>query len=162
MRGTPDEIVHKRYTYDYRGRMTDVYDANNNRTHYVYGDAHKNGRLTHMYFPHATNGSYDANDYEHYAYDKVGNRTSLRKRDGQTISYTYDKRNQLTLKDAPGTFVLTSPTTRLIKLFSRTTAMRRTSIKTKAEPQATTPPMVKTNTPPWAVGEVLPTIQMVT
>ena len=101
--GTPDEIVYKRYTYDYRGRMTDVYDANNNRTHYVYGDAHKNGRLTHMYFPHATNGSYDANDYEHYAYDKVGNRTSLRKRDGQTISYTYDKRNQLTFKDAPGT-----------------------------------------------------------
>jgi YD repeat-containing protein len=41
-------------------------------------------------------------DYEQYGYDNNGNRTSFRKRDGQTIGFTYDKLNRETLKDIPG------------------------------------------------------------
>lgn len=34
--------------------------------------------------------------FEHYGYDLVGNRTSVRLADGQTNTYTYDTRNRLT------------------------------------------------------------------
>jgi hypothetical protein len=41
----------------------------------------------------ATAGSVNSSDYEQYGYDPNGNRTSLRKRDGNTIGYTYDYLN---------------------------------------------------------------------
>ena len=40
-------------------------------------------------------------DYEQYGYDNNGNRTSLRKRDGTTISYSYDALNRVTSKVVP-------------------------------------------------------------
>jgi YD repeat-containing protein len=40
-------------------------------------------------------------DYEQYAYDSVGNRTSLRKRDGKTITYIYDALNRVRRKTVP-------------------------------------------------------------
>lgn len=49
-----------------------------------------------------TAGAINAADYEQYAYDANANRTSLRKRDGQTIGFTYDALNRMTLKDIPG------------------------------------------------------------
>ena len=41
------------------------------------------------------------NDYEQYGYDSVGNRTSLRKRDGKTITYEYDALNRVHRKTVP-------------------------------------------------------------
>jgi len=40
-------------------------------------------------------------DYERYGYDNNGNRTSLRKRDGTTISHGYDALNRMTSKVVP-------------------------------------------------------------
>jgi RHS repeat-associated protein len=42
-------------------------------------------------------------DFEAYGYDANGNRTSLRKRDGQVILYSFDALNRVTVKDVPGT-----------------------------------------------------------
>jgi YD repeat-containing protein len=44
-------------------------------------------------------GQPDPADYEEYLYDLVGNRTSLRKRDGSTLAYVYDNLNRV----IPGT-----------------------------------------------------------
>ncbi|WP_169803400.1 RHS repeat-associated core domain-containing protein [Sphingomonas pruni] len=41
-------------------------------------------------------------DCEKYAYDRNGNRAKLMKRDGNVLRYTYDSRNELTVKDIPG------------------------------------------------------------
>jgi RHS repeat-associated protein len=54
-------------------------------------------------FPSKTTpGQVNASDYEKYAYDANGNRTSLRKRDGQIIGYSYDALNRMKMKDIPG------------------------------------------------------------
>lgn len=77
-----------------------VTDANGNRAEMTY-DGHD--RQTRWTFPSKTTvGAVDASDYEEYTYDANGNRTSLRKRDGQTIGYSYDALNRATLKDIPG------------------------------------------------------------
>jgi YD repeat-containing protein len=53
--------------------------------------------------PVATQGASQSSttDYEQYGYDPVGNRTSLRKRDGRTIGYSYDALNRLRVKSVP-------------------------------------------------------------
>src|SRR3954463_13488016 len=40
-------------------------------------------------------------DYEEYGYDAAGNRTSLRKRDGVTLTYQYDDLDRLRIKTVP-------------------------------------------------------------
>lgn len=40
-------------------------------------------------------------DYEQYGYDAADNQTSIRKRDGQSILFTYDNLNRQSLKDIP-------------------------------------------------------------
>ena len=46
-------------------------------------------------------GQVNAADYEEYGYDAVGNRTSLRKRDGSTLTFQYDNLNRMTVKVVP-------------------------------------------------------------
>ncbi|HEX8379690.1 MAG TPA: hypothetical protein VF619_03955 [Allosphingosinicella sp.] len=55
-----------------------------------------------MFPSKTTPGVADQNDYEEYGYDANGNRTSLRKRDGQVLGFAYDALNRVTIKDAPG------------------------------------------------------------
>ncbi|MES1158348.1 MAG: RHS repeat-associated core domain-containing protein [Terricaulis silvestris] len=50
----------------------------------------------------STAGAFSTTDYEAYTYDANSNRTSLKKRDGQLINYSYDALNRMTLKDVPG------------------------------------------------------------
>lgn len=50
----------------------------------------------------ATAGAASTTDFEQYGYDANGNRTSLRKRSNQTILFTYDALDRMTLKDLPG------------------------------------------------------------
>lgn len=83
------------------GRLAWVEDANGNRTNYEYDGF---GRLYRWYLPlkasvgaHASN----ADDYEQYGYDLNGNRTSLRKRDGRVLTFTYDALNRMTVKTVP-------------------------------------------------------------
>ena len=106
-------------SYTPNGKRRYVVDANGNRAEFVY-DGHD--RLSQWRFPSttrptaynpatpatalstagATAGTPTAPaDYEAYGYDAVGNRTSLRKRDGTTIAFQYDGLNRVTVKTVP-------------------------------------------------------------
>ena len=59
-----------------------------------------------------TAGAVNAADYEEYGYDAAGNRTSLRKRDGSVLTYSYDNLNRMILKIVPERAGLTAAQTR--------------------------------------------------
>src|SRR3546814_15592446 len=64
-------------------------------------------------FPSKTaTGAVSTTDYEQYGYDANGNRTSLRKRDGSTLTYQYDALNRMTKKVVPARTGLASTHTR--------------------------------------------------
>jgi RHS repeat-associated protein len=76
-----------------------VIDANGNRAEMTYDGFDRQKRWI---FPSpATPGAANPADYEEYGYDPNGNRTSLRKRDGVTLTYAYDGTNRLTQKNVP-------------------------------------------------------------
>ncbi|MDQ4086944.1 MAG: hypothetical protein M3177_02855 [Pseudomonadota bacterium] len=83
------------YTYSLNGKRTSVTDANNNRTDMTYDGFDRLRRWT---FPAA---GANPSTYEEYGYDAVGNRTSLRKRDGSTLTYSFDNLNRTTAKLVP-------------------------------------------------------------
>lgn len=89
------------YTYTPDGKQQTVTDADGNKAQYEYDGF---DRLAKWDFPSKTSpGSVNTADYEQYGYDANDNRTSLRKRDGQMINYSFDALNRMTLKDDPGT-----------------------------------------------------------
>ncbi len=87
--------------YTANSRVNWVEDANGNRSTYTYDGF---DRVSKLNFPNTTTGSHSSNssDYEQYAYDANGNLTSARLRSGDTIGFTYDALNRLTVKDTPG------------------------------------------------------------
>lgn len=95
------EQTYAAYEYENGVRRTLVTDANDNKAKLEY-DSHY--RLYRWYFPNKTGTkTYNTSDYEEYHYDDNGNKTYLRKRDGQELGYTYDNLNQVVIKDIPGT-----------------------------------------------------------
>jgi len=71
------------------------------------------GRQRRWIFPSPTAvGTANQADYEEYGYDPVGNRTSLRKRDGSTLTYQYDALNRMIVKTVPERAGLTAAQTR--------------------------------------------------
>jgi RHS repeat-associated protein len=87
------------YTYTPNGKQASVADAKGNLATLAYDGF---DRLRQWTFPSKTvAGQVNAADYESYGYDAAGNRISLRKRDGVTIAYQYDGRNQMTVKTVP-------------------------------------------------------------
>jgi RHS repeat-associated protein len=107
------------WAYNGNGQITTVIDGNGNRAELRYDGRGRQDRWT---FPSnlapssplrptfndsdqttalATAGAVNAADYEEYGYDPVGNRTSLRKRDGSVITYQYDNLNRVTAKLVP-------------------------------------------------------------
>lgn len=97
--GTALQQNYATYTYSANGQRGSVTDANGNRAELRY-DGHD--RQSRWVFPSKTTpGALNESDYEAYGYDAAGNRTSLRKRDGKTISYQYDGRNRVTVKTVP-------------------------------------------------------------
>lgn len=103
--GSNVDVEYATYTYHQVGTKDSllvhtVTDANNNLSRYTYDQF---GRLEYWYFPSKTlgDGNDNSGDYEQYGYDENGNRTTLRKRDGRTISYVYDKLNRVQKKDIP-------------------------------------------------------------
>jgi RHS repeat-associated protein len=108
--GTSLQQDYAHYTYTPNGKQASVKDANGNLASMTY-DGHD--RQTRWTFPSKTSiGSVDASDYEEYAYDANGNRTSLRKRDGSVLSYQYDALNRNTVKVVPERAGLSSTHTR--------------------------------------------------
>lgn len=97
--GTPLQQDYVTYTYTPNGKQASVKDAGGNLATFAY-DGHD--RQTRWNFPSPTAiGSVNAADYEEYGYDANDNRTSLRKRDGSTISFQYDALNRNTAKIVP-------------------------------------------------------------
>lgn len=112
--GTSIEIADVTYSYSANGKSRYVIDANGNRAELRY-DGHD--RQVAWVFPSparavaynpasqatalSTAGAVNENDYEAYTYDANGNRTTLRKRDGSVLSYSYDALNRTTLKVVP-------------------------------------------------------------
>lgn len=87
------------YSYSLNGKRTSVTDANGNLATMAY-DGFDRQRL--WTFPSKTTvGMADANDYEEYSHDDNGNRLTLRKRDGRTLTYTYDALNRVGSKAVP-------------------------------------------------------------
>lgn len=97
--GTSNEEVYATYTYTADSLQRYITDADNNRTELSYDGF---DRLSDWYFPSKTTaGTVDTSDYEAYGYDNNGNRTSLKKRDGETITYQYDPLNRMSAKLVP-------------------------------------------------------------
>jgi RHS repeat-associated protein len=91
-----DEVT---YTYTPNSKREFITDANGNKAQFKYDGF---DRQSYWYFPSKTAvGTVSTTDYEQYGYDAAGNRTSLRKRDGRTLTFTYDNRNQMTSKLVP-------------------------------------------------------------
>ncbi len=129
------EQAYATYAYSLSGKPVVMVDANGNRAEYVY-DAFD--RQICWEFPStvrpasfnaplpaaalagsgAVGGDCQAQtgDYEQYGYDPNDNRVSLRKRDGSTLNYTFDKLNRVIVKVVPerlgGPYPLTTAQTR--------------------------------------------------
>ncbi len=102
--------VYASYGYSPNGKRTSVTDANGNRAEMTW-DGHDRQRR--WIFPSASAaGQANQADYEEYGYDLAGNRTSLRKRDGSTLTFTYDALNRMTVKTVPERAGLSSTHTR--------------------------------------------------
>ncbi len=98
--GTPLQQDYASYSYSLNGKQTRVIDANGNVASMTYDGFDRQVRWN---FPDKTvGGAVSATDYEAYSYDANGNRTALRKRDGQVIGYSYDALNRVLVKDIPG------------------------------------------------------------
>jgi RHS repeat-associated protein len=97
--GTSLQQNYASYGYSLNGKQLSIADANNNLAAMAYDGFDRQVRWT---FPSpTTQGQTNPNDYEAYTYDVLGNRTSLRKRDGVTLAYAYDGMNRMTLKTVP-------------------------------------------------------------
>jgi RHS repeat-associated protein len=99
--GTSDQSDDVTATYTNNGLVSTVKDAEGNLTTYGYDG---NDRLTTTYFPSPTKGAGTSNlsDNEQLTLDANGNVTARRLRDGNTIGYTVDALNRVTLKNLPG------------------------------------------------------------
>lgn len=98
--GTALQQNHASYGYSWNGQQASVTDARGYIASMTF-DGHD--RQVQWNFPSpSTPGVVSATDYEAYTYDAAGNRTSLRKRDGQVINYGYDALNRVTVKVMPG------------------------------------------------------------
>ena len=102
--GSPDEEVLSQFAWSPNGQRISVTDGNGNLTGYAYDGF---DRLVKVSFPSVTRGAGTTNsaDYESYVLDANGNRTSLRKRSGATITYDYDWLDRVTRKYGAATSV---------------------------------------------------------
>lgn len=124
----PDLQTYVAYTYpafSMSDQQTSITDANHNRAAYLYDGF---DRVIAWAFPSKTNGTVTASctigsitevnlisgpsaaptagdDCEKYAYDRNGNRARMTKRDGRTLTYSYDALNRMTVKIVPDTCV---------------------------------------------------------
>ena len=97
--GTALAQTYATYTYTASGRQATVQDAKGNLTTDQYDGQ---DRKVKTLFPNpAGGGTSAATDFEQYGYDAAGNVTSLRKRNSQTVTLTYDNLNRLVSRGYP-------------------------------------------------------------
>ena len=112
--GSAVEAAEASWAYNLNGQVTTVIDGNGNRAELRYDGHMRQDRWT---FPStvrpaayddatqatalASAGPANPNDYEEYGYDTAGNRTSLRKRDGSTLTFQYDQLNRMIARIVP-------------------------------------------------------------
>ncbi len=99
--GTADQADEFMYLYTPNGRVQNMIDAKFNATGYHYDGHDRYYRTT--YPSPTTPWDTNPNDYQQVSLDAGGNVTQRRLRDGQTIGFTYDNLNRMTLKDVPNT-----------------------------------------------------------
>lgn len=123
--GTSIEAAEATYSYTSNGKRRYIIDANGNRAELSYDGF---DRQLKWVFPSSTRpasfndttqataltsaGAVNTGDYEQYGYDAAGNRTTLRKRDGSTLTYQYDALNRMAVKVVPSRANLTAAQTR--------------------------------------------------
>jgi RHS repeat-associated protein len=83
--------VEKTVTYTANGQEQTVADGKGNLTTYEYDDL---DRLKKVRYPNPTCCTSSTTDYEEYGYDPANNRASWRRRDGTTVTFTYDALNR--------------------------------------------------------------------
>jgi len=97
--GTPLQQDYASYTYSSSLKVVTMTDARGFVARMTY-DGHD--RQARWYFPDKVLAATPSTtDYEEYGYDANSNRTSFRKRDGSTLTYSYDALNRMTLKVVP-------------------------------------------------------------
>jgi RHS repeat-associated protein len=99
--GTAEPANERTLGYNNNGTLAHLIDANDNRTTYEY-DGHDRLVKTRLPLPAIGSNSSSTTDYEQLTLDAGGNVTSRRLRDGQSIAFTFDALNRVTLKDLPG------------------------------------------------------------
>ncbi|QID19401.1 RHS repeat protein [Nitrogeniibacter mangrovi] len=97
--GTGLAQTYAAYTYTDNGLVKSLEDANGNLTTYEY-DGHDR-KIKTRYPDKVTAGVSSSTDYEQYGYDAVSNLTSLRKRNGQSVTLAYDNLNRLISRTYP-------------------------------------------------------------
>jgi RHS repeat-associated protein len=100
--GTTDAANERTLTYSNDGDLATLKDAENNLTTYEY-DEYDRPLKTRYPNPTKGSGTSSTTDYEQVGYDTRSNVTSFRNRAGETIGFTRDNLNRVTLKDLPGT-----------------------------------------------------------
>ena len=83
--------VEKVVTYTLNGQEQTVADGKGNLTTYEYDSL---DWLQKVRYPNASGTGSSTSDYEQYGYDVAGNRTSWRRRSGESVAFTYDALNR--------------------------------------------------------------------
>jgi YD repeat-containing protein len=88
-------------SYTSNGQLATLSDGKGNKSTYVYDGF---DRLTQLQYPTASNGTVsNSSDYEQTVYDAFGRVSSVRRRNGTSIAFSYDLLSRVTVKDLPGT-----------------------------------------------------------
>lgn len=78
-------------SYSPNGNLLTVQDGKGNLTTYEFDGF---DRLSKIRYPNASGGGSSTSDYEQHSYDLGGNRTSWRRRSGESVTFTYDGLNR--------------------------------------------------------------------
>lgn len=99
--GTASALDEVTATHTNNGRVWTVADAKGNLTTFTYDGF---DRLSRTNFPSPTSpGTSSSSDYEQLAYDSNSSVISVRRRNGQSIGFSRDNLNRISLRDVPGT-----------------------------------------------------------
>lgn len=99
--GSVSESAGATTTYTENAKLQTITDGEGNRTSYTY-DGHDRLLTTRYPVTGKGAGTSSSSDYEQLGYDAGSNIVTRRLRDGQTISFGYDRLGRLISKDLPG------------------------------------------------------------